>query len=684
MTTTTLPPTTTTTTTAPTTTTTTATPSTTTGPSTTTTTLSPTTTSTATTSTTTTTIPTGQPNSTLRIYTIDGEAKEYYSIADTVKLKANFRDAEGFDIDATSLANWTSSNTLIAEVGNGFSKGGSVTFKGNGEVRIFSFLNGLMHYMDFKVGAAEMAKHYGNLIILAGGKSDDPKDTLKGAIQYLCNRIYQVFKIRMFKDEDIYYINNKTDQDFNGDDTADGIVDQKVKSVANLHQAMQWAADQANDGPLYLYLMDHGYKSGTFQLDSGQILTATQLDAMLDEFEEATHRTSVVILEACYSGSFVNKVTDSDRMIVTSSSQDQYSFFSSDGVVSFGQFFMNRLLTGETWDVAFDNAVLDITKIGAPYAAMSPQKSIGEGVTMSKVYGDFTMGSLFPEIKNYTKGASVAADLPQELSVQLAVTDAAEGAVWVMVTPPNYQPPTVSEEYTTPTLNLDKVTFNSSLDGTPNYSGSYTFPCGGQYTVTYYAKDSNGMVVASPPQTFTVTGDACDFTTQIAPAWNLISLPVTPADPAVGQVLAQVKGTLASAWKWENGTWAVYLPGETDDGASYAGGKGFGQLSTLNPGEGFWVNSSAGAQLTIPGTPATGELTVATGWNLVGLKSGQAITVAELVAAHPGIISLWKWENGTWAVALPDEISPGAYAESKGFGVLGTINPGEGFWVHMP
>jgi hypothetical protein len=549
-----------------------------------------TTSTTSTTAATTTTTPSfDQPNSTIRIYLPDGENAEYWSINEAIKLKANYRDAEGFNLDVTPVANWSSSDSQIAEVGTGsISKSGNVLFKGNGEVRIFAFQNGLMDFMDFKVGAEEMAKHYGNLILLAGGRSNDDNDTLKTAIQYLCNRIYQVFKFRMFKDEDITYINHKTDQDFNGNGVADGIVDQSVKTVQALQQAMLWAAGQANDGPLYLYLMDHGYKNGTFQIDSNQVLTATQLDAMLDQFEEQSGRTSVVILEACYSGSFVSQLADTDRMIVASSSQDQFSFFSPDGTVSFGQFFSNRLMTGETWATAFDKAVADVTKIGPPYAAMNPQISIGSGVVMGKVYGDFTMGSLFPEIKKITPGASVNAALAHEFAVQLDMADTAGVQVWAMVTPPDYQPPTVSEEFTTPPLNLDKIDFISQT-GSPEYTGSYTFSTNGAYTVTYYVKDSNGMVVSSPPQLFTVSGGEDGTTTTTAavttttqspatttttiPGSNSVTLPVgigwNLLSSAIGVQASTLSGkdsAVISVWKWVDGAWAVYLPVENKQG----------------------------------------------------------------------------------------------------------------------
>ena len=52
------------------------------------------------------------------------------------------------------------------------------------------------------------------------------------------------------------------------------------------------------------------------------------------------------------------------------------------------------------------------------------------------------------------------------------------------------------------------------------------------------------------------------------------------------------KGNIASVWKWDNGNWAVYLPGEDDRGAAYAGSKGFTLLGDINPDEGFWGNTT--------------------------------------------------------------------------------------------
>ncbi|RLB86333.1 MAG: hypothetical protein DRH26_17435, partial [Deltaproteobacteria bacterium] len=137
-----------------------------------------------------------------------------------------------------------------------------------------------------------------------------------------------------------------------------------------------------------------------------------------------------------------------------------------------------------------------------------------------------------------------------------------------------------------------------------------------------------------------------------------------------------------SAWKWENGGWAVYLSGGGTQ--AYAESKGFAVLSTINPGEGFWVNSVGSETLSISGTPATGSLSLTQGWNLAGLKSDQGKSITDLISGNETIIvSVWKWQDGGWAVYLPGEDDGGAaYAAGKGFSPLGDVNPGEGFWVN--
>jgi len=175
---------------------------------------------------------------------------------------------------------------------------------------------------------------------------------------------------------------------------------------------------------------------------------------------------------------------------------------------------------------------------------------------------------------------------------------------------------------------------------------------------------------------------SCDI--DLAAGWNLIALCRRPSDMLVAVLLADVKDNAVSVWKWDSGSWAVYLPGENDDGASYAAGKGFGTLSSINTGQGFWINSSIPQTLSVSGVDLSGSLTMTAGWNLAGLKKDQSKTISNLISGNASsIASVWKWDSGSWAVYLPGEGDGGeSYAAGKDFGWLSTVNSGEGFWVN--
>ncbi len=162
--------------------------------------------------------------------------------------------------------------------------------------------------------------------------------------------------------------------------------------------------------------------------------------------------------------------------------------------------------------------------------------------------------------------------------------------------------------------------------------------------------------------------------------WNLIS---SRTGFDVSNELSN-GNSFKSVWKWEENNWTVYLPGETDGGVSYAAAKGFNNLSTINPGEGFWVNSVGSGSLSISGTQEFGSLTLTQGWNLIGLRKSEAITITELITGNEQqITSIWKWAGNNWAVYLPGTEDGGAsYAQGKGFEPLENIDPNEGFWVN--
>ncbi|MCF8086650.1 MAG: transglutaminase-like domain-containing protein [Desulfotignum sp.] len=192
-----------------------------------------------------------------------------------------------------------------------------------------------------------------------------------------------------------------------------------------------------------------------------------------------------------------------------------------------------------------------------------------------------------------------------------------------------------------------------------------------------YVKESDEInsMAFSTPVTF-LSSETIEL--NVISGWNLLSAGI--AFNAAKKLSDDTR--FASVWKWKDGGWAVYLPGEDTQG-EYAAAKDFGVLSTINPGEGFWVNSLGSDTVSIEGVPVTGSLSLTSGWNLAGLKSDQVVDVTTLIfGKEANIASVWKWKDGGWAVYLPGEDTQGDYAAAKDFGVLSTISPGEGFWVN--
>ncbi|MBU4152485.1 MAG: hypothetical protein KKD63_06365, partial [Proteobacteria bacterium] len=220
---------------------------------------------------------------------------------------------------------------------------------------------------------------------------------------------------------------------------------------------------------------------------------------------------------------------------------------------------------------------------------------------------------------------------------------------------------------------------SGSYYGNDYVTGDLTSPCtisgelAGSITTTTTSTTST-----SSSTTTTTIPDGQSITLQAGTGWSLLSSTIGfQVQPVLGN-----NAKYTSVWKWENGKWAVFLPGENSSG-NYATSKGFSQLTAINSGEGFWVNSTSLQNVLISGTPVYGPLAFTSGWNLLGLKSATASTVTEIITSQSGIISIWKWKGGAWAVYLTSEGSTsGAYAASKGFSVLSTITPGEGFWVN--
>lgn len=99
----------------------------------------------------------------------------------------------------------------------------------------------------------------------------------------------------------------------------------------------------------FLFLTSHG-KEDLFSLDFPEAgtndLTATDFRRML---EDSGIGPAVIVVSACYSGSFLDDISAPDRLVITAAREDRTSFGCRDGAewTEFGESFFNRALRAD-------------------------------------------------------------------------------------------------------------------------------------------------------------------------------------------------------------------------------------------------------------------------------------------------------------------------------------------------
>jgi len=147
--------------------------------------------------------------------------------------------------------------------------------------------------------------------------------------------------------------------------------------------------------------------------------------------------------------------------------------------------------------------------------------------------------------------------------------------------------------------------------------------------------------------------------------WNLISLPLTPADTSTETVLTGIANSVVSVWTYDqtNG-WRSYFPGQLGN-----------DLTEMTSGKGYWVNttSSEAISLNVTGSAAETAITLDQGWNVVGYGGADD---AEVSTSLSGLdyISIWAYDQTSgWTSNFKD---------GQGNDLL-TLEKGRGYWINM-
>lgn len=213
------------------------------------------------------------------------------------------------------------------------------------------------------------------------------------------------------------------------------------------------------------------------------------------------------------------------------------------------------------------------------------------------------------------------------------------------------------------------------------------------------------------PDTTTTTVASTTTTTQgsgtqprslgLSSGWNLVGNSAAEALD-VGSVFGD-SSMVTTVWKWVASTmrWAFYTPAMSDGGAAHAANRGYDFLTTVDAGEGFWVNAKGAFAAQLPSASpisSTSQQVTGTGWSLIAI--GDNLTPSQfnraLSLTTPGagevplnLNSLWAWDNqkNNWyfySPALEKSGELSGYTQARGYLDFGTkvLDPATGFWIN--
>jgi hypothetical protein len=159
------------------------------------------------------------------------------------------------------------------------------------------------------------------------------------------------------------------------------------------------------------------------------------------------------------------------------------------------------------------------------------------------------------------------------------------------------------------------------------------------------------------------TGTDANFDLKLKTGWNLISLPVSPADSSINSLLSSITGKYDAIYSYDTSLnqYQSYIPGESSN-----------SLSTLEPGRGYWIYLNQDAQISLRGSLLTTSVSLKSGWNLAGFNSTQSSSVDVALKSLEGKFSaVYGFDGKSYMSYIP--------GDENG---LKTLEPGKGYWIY--
>lgn len=431
-----------------------------------------------------------------------GDTTTHTTSATALTFRGVAEDADG------NLSRVTVRNNTTGVEGQDFSlNGASAPFRiedvglaiGSNNIQVTAY-DDLGNATERNLTVQRLGDSPGAVLIVAG---QNETRSLQSNIYNAANRAYRIFKSAGYSDDDIYYIAPVEQK-------PDGLTNQvdAFASPAAVQTAITtWARDRVGVGqPFTVYLMDHGF-ADRYCVDGcnpGGNVTPTDLNTWLNELETATGVDQVnIIIEACESGSFLdrfngtaqdiqNSLSRQNRVVITSTGRVNNAYASAEGAY-FSDAFFSCLADSGDLKTCFEQGKAAVSVTGVDQTPWLDDN--GDGL-YTNADGTVAQSRFVTKFFNSIR--------PQLLEVQVersgnngtlnaVVTEGAEAidVVWAAVYPPNFQEPD------TTTLNLQAPTVR--LEADPNNPGRYQFnyingfPESGEYRIVFYAQDTDGI-----------------------------------------------------------------------------------------------------------------------------------------------------------------------------------------------
>jgi hypothetical protein len=319
--------------------------------------------------------------------------------------------------------------------------------------------------------------------ILVGGGMASTNNTYWKVTKKLLIDAYLDFKKMGFSDDMIYLMINSQIIDITGDDIKDDIVDEQNPSVSELVKTIetQYTDLLTENETLYLYMMGHGTDNATFKVfGADESITSEELNTALNNLQKKTNCTVVIILECCYSGTFIQTLRHPKRLIITSAGDEAYNTDDS-GNISLSRFLFPRLCRGDSIQKAFEYARMVL--INKRYPSPKLDDYTDDNTLAATTYLPEKLNWVQPEISSVDLYPIL--DATNTLTVSLTIESKAESIskVWAQVIPPDALILSGNE-----TIHFQESILQHE-QGT-RYSGDVKgFSHDGIYTVIFYAQN---------------------------------------------------------------------------------------------------------------------------------------------------------------------------------------------------